>query len=47
MGSLLAAPHIAFWMRREMLDDVRRPPAKVARRDTDSPVSAALPTLDL
>lgn len=45
--TLLAAAHIAFWLRRQMLDDVRRPPGEVAEPDMDSPVSAAVPTLDL
>jgi MFS family permease len=45
--TLLAAAHIAFWLRRQMLDDVRRPPTEVAEADMDSPVSAAVPTLDV
>jgi MFS family permease len=45
--TLLAAAHIAFWLRHEIRDDVRRPPGAVAEPDMDSPVSAAFPTLDL
>jgi MFS family permease len=45
--TLLAAAHIAFWLRHEIRDDVRRPPGTVAQPDIDSPVSAAFPTLDL
>jgi MFS family permease len=47
VATLAAAAHIAFWLRREMLDDVRRPPEHVSDPDMDSPVSAGLPTLDL
>jgi len=48
--TLLAAAHIAYWLRRQIHDDLRggggRPPADPAA-GTGSPVSAALPTLDL
>jgi MFS family permease len=45
--TLLAAVYIMVLLRHQIADDVRRPPAEVARPDTDSPLSAALPTLDL
>jgi MFS family permease len=45
--TLLAAAHIGFWLHRQILDDVRRPPTEVPEPDMESPVSAALPTLDL
>ena len=44
----LAAAHVAFWLRREIRDDLRRHgggPGPVT--PIESPVSAALPTLDL
>jgi MFS family permease len=47
--TLLAAAHIAYWLRRQIRDDLRggggRAPADPAA-ETGSPVSAALPTLD-
>ena len=51
--TLLAAAHIAFWLRRQIRDDLRgggpgdgRPRADL-EPDMGSPVSAVLPTLDL
>ena len=50
--TLFAAAHIAFWLRRQIRDDVRGGPGgdlPAPERDAElgSPVSAALPTLDL
>jgi MFS family permease len=46
--TLIAAAHIAFWLRREIRDDLHRGAADGGREpDMESPVSAALPTLDL
>ena len=50
--TLLAAAHIAFWLRHQIRDDLRAGPdahRPVAETDVESgsPVSAALPTLDL
>jgi predicted MFS family arabinose efflux permease len=52
--TLLAAGHIAFWLRRQIRDDLRggrgprgSAPAGDAPPHIGSPVSAALPTLDL
>ncbi len=50
--TLLAAAHIAFWLRRQIRDDLRGGGGGGGRPDLDhapdigSPVSAALPTLD-
>jgi MFS family permease len=43
--TLLAAGHIAFWLRGQIRDDLRDPDQD-ADPDIGSPVSAALPTLD-
>src|SRR3954447_6884239 len=53
--TLFAAAHIAFWLRRQIRDDLRAGrgggggggPAPDRAPDMESPVSAALPTLDL
>ena len=48
--TLLAAAHIAFWLRRQIRDDLRGGgsggPGLRHEPDIGSPVSAALPTLD-
>jgi MFS family permease len=44
--TLLAAAHIAFWLRGQIAHDVRRPPPDSAESDKDSPLSVALPTLE-
>ncbi len=45
--TLLAAAHIAFWLRDQIRADVRGPhPATDSDPDMGSPVSAVLPTLD-
>jgi len=46
--TLLAAAHIAFWLRGQIRDDLRRPPDEGPEPpDIGSPVSAALPTLEI
>jgi hypothetical protein len=48
--TLLAAAHIAFWLRGQIRADLHGPhqgPDSDADADIGSPVSAALPTLDL
>jgi MFS family permease len=47
IGTLLAALYILVLLRHEIADDVRRPPDDVATPQGDSPLSAAMPTLDL
>jgi MFS family permease len=44
--TLLAAAHIAFWLRGQIAHDVRRPPPDSAESDKDSPLSVAFPTLE-
>jgi MFS family permease len=44
--TLLAAAHIALWLRGQIAHDVRRPPLDSAVSDIDSPLSAAFPTLE-
>jgi preprotein translocase subunit SecY len=46
--TLLAAAHIAFWLRGQIRDDLHAPhQAPDPDADMGSPVSAALPTLDV
>jgi MFS family permease len=45
--TLLSALYIVVLLRHEIADDVRRPPDDVAGPEGDSPLSAAIPTLDL
>jgi MFS family permease len=45
--TLLSATYIVVLLRHEIADDVRRPPDDVAAPEGDSPLSAAMPTLDL
>ena len=49
--TLLAAAHIAFWLRRQIRDDLRKAPGEhrqlPPQPESASPVSAAFPTLDL
>jgi predicted MFS family arabinose efflux permease len=45
--TMLAAGHIAFWLRHEIRDDLHRGTDEDREPDMESPVSAALPTLDL
>jgi MFS family permease len=45
--TLLSATYIVVLLRHEIAHDVRRPPDDVAAPEGDSPLSAAMPTLDL
>jgi MFS family permease len=45
--TLLAAAYIALLLRHQIADDVRRPPGEVAPAESGSPLSAAVPTLDV
>ncbi|MDX6360802.1 MAG: hypothetical protein QOH37_3856 [Nocardioidaceae bacterium] len=45
--TLLAAAYIAVLLRHQIADDVRRPPGEVAPAESGSPLSAAVPTLDV
>jgi hypothetical protein len=45
--TLLAAAYIAVLLRHQIVDDVRRPPGEVTPADSESPLSAAVPTLDV
>jgi len=46
--TLLAAAHIAFWLRGQIRDDLRSAPDEDREPpDRGSPVSAALPTLEV
>jgi MFS family permease len=47
IGTMVAAVYILVLLRHEIADDVRRPPDDVATPEGDSPLSAAMPTLDL
>jgi MFS family permease len=45
--TLLAAAYIAVLLRHQIADDVRRPQGEVAPAESGSPLSAAVPTLDV